>query len=1085
MTSSVKRVRFESRHADSVFTGERYLPDVQGPIQYEHFHRYLFALPLCADKDVLDIASGEGYGTALLANAAKSVVGVDIDEQAVTAARQRYIGERLRFEVGSATHIPLADASVDVVTSFETLEHFVEHEAFVREVARVLCPGGLLVISTPNHPVYSPPGSVLNDYHVRELDRSEFADLLGTVFSHVAIFGQKPAAGSVIARDDVAAADAPSWWTQRDEGVCETSGAMRDPVYYIALVSNQVLPAVRDDVFDASTPFHEYDRSRSDLVTQQAAEIARLTAETMQRADEIGRLTAETVRLNEVIIQRSQELEGAVAGRQQRDAEFTQQQAALVALSDSFKMMASRKSETPPTEAPSTPADAREAGTVHALRTQNRALHAEIDALRGSFSWRITEPVRLVSTRFLRPAKARAAVLLGRAPAQTSAGVPAARMPAALGANWRDASFVPFQKAARPRVSIAVITTKDSTTLDVNLRLLSATLAHVATEVVVIADSALPAAAQRGAEVRHAADATADLAKVRDCIGEVQGDYLVLMSDCLAPHSGWLDDMLQLLERFPDAGAVTGMLLDASGDVVAAGAGISSDGRLVPNAVGSGIDDPRFSSVMRTSAASPGILMLSADLWRRLSPQLIDCAPFEAGITSLALLLANEGVHTYCQPFSKFSYVSDASRVSGPARDSWDDAYQRWQLRERFETVFANYAGTNDVLPLAARPKIVIVDAVVPKPDQDSGSADLFWYMRIFQAFGYEVCFIAAFEQSEPREYADALRRWGFRVLVANGMLNLQEITTREAVTAELVMAQRISVASHLVDTVRRVAPRAKLVFSTVDLHYLREERSAILERSASALGQALEVRRAELHAIGVADATTVVSHVEWDIVKRLMPAANVHRIPIPRLPTRAPTRFEERRGIVFVGGFAHRPNIDAVKWLVDEIWPLVRKRLPDAELQVVGSNVTPDIAALDAPHEGVRIVGFVEDLSTILDHVRLSVASLRFGAGVKGKVVSSLLHGVPCVLSKVASEGMGLVADEHILEGDSAQQMADEIVRLHEDRELWQRLADAGFDAALAEFSIQTVAGCFKTLLDSIGLGQTVDENGLRLLPQ
>lgn len=230
-------------------------------------------------------------------------------------------------------------------------------------------------------------------------------------------------------------------------------------------------------------------------------------------------------------------------------------------------------------------------------------------------------------------------------------------------------------------------------------------------------------------------------------------------------------------------------------------------------------------------------------------------------------------------------------------------------------------------------------------------------------------------------------------------------------------------------------------------------------------------LRRTEIQTVRDADATIVVSRLEYDVLKELAPQANVHRIPIPRMPTRSGRTFDERSGVVFVGGFAHRPNIDAVQFLVEEIWPIVRRSQPTAELRIVGSGVTDYVRSLDNPATGVKIIGFVENLCDVLDVARVSVAPLRFGAGIKGKVVSSLLHGVPSVLSKIASEGMGLVVGEEVLEGDSAEDIAAAIVKLLEDRQLWQRVADAGFAAAVAEYSVEAVAARMSTLLDSINI--------------
>lgn len=180
------------------FTGERFLPEVRGTIFYEHWHRYAAAASLVAGKQVLDAASGEGYGSHLLAHAAAQVTGVDLSPAAVAHATERYARANLRFVAGSVTALPLPDASVDAVISFETIEHLEGQAEMLAEFRRVLAPDGVLVISSPNRPVYNEAGGEANHYHVRELDRDELAVLLAPGFPQQAWYAQRVIAQSAL-----------------------------------------------------------------------------------------------------------------------------------------------------------------------------------------------------------------------------------------------------------------------------------------------------------------------------------------------------------------------------------------------------------------------------------------------------------------------------------------------------------------------------------------------------------------------------------------------------------------------------------------------------------------------------------------------------------------------------------------------------------------------------------------------------------------------------------------------------------------------------------------------------------------------
>ena len=229
------------------FTGERYVPTVKGRIRYEHLHRYALALEFVQGKSVLDIASGEGYGSAYLSKVANSVIGVDIDRECVNFSRNKY-GDiaNLEFLVGSCDAIPLSSESLDIVTSFETLEHHDKHDEMMREIKRVLKPGGVLVISAPNRLTYSEnPQSASanpnNQFHVKEPYEYQFVSLLSRYFKNVKLYGQRLAIGSFVF--PLLPNNLPSTissYTSKKDGLTREFCSLQEPIYFVAVCSDEI-----------------------------------------------------------------------------------------------------------------------------------------------------------------------------------------------------------------------------------------------------------------------------------------------------------------------------------------------------------------------------------------------------------------------------------------------------------------------------------------------------------------------------------------------------------------------------------------------------------------------------------------------------------------------------------------------------------------------------------------------------------------------------------------------------------------------------------------------------------------------------
>jgi SAM-dependent methyltransferase len=291
------------------WTGERLTTATTGQVEVEHLHRYFLARDLCRGLDVLDVAAGEGYGTALLAQVARSVVGVEISAEAVAHASGAYRGSNFRFLQGDARCLPLDHASVDAVVSFETIEHFYEHDQFLAEVRRVLRPGGRFIVSSPERDVYSPSGSNANPYHAHELSRAEFSALLCISFAHVRLMGHRPILGSALVSEGTGPGRTLVF-EKRGPRHFEASAGLPRPVYFVAIASDQPVDDVPDSLY--------IDTAEIGAVLASACVAEAATAElSMLRAQVNAAETAKASALSELALSIQQANEQAASYRQQ------------------------------------------------------------------------------------------------------------------------------------------------------------------------------------------------------------------------------------------------------------------------------------------------------------------------------------------------------------------------------------------------------------------------------------------------------------------------------------------------------------------------------------------------------------------------------------------------------------------------------------------------------------------------------------------------------------------------------------------------------------------------------------------------
>jgi glycosyltransferase involved in cell wall biosynthesis len=330
-------------------------------------------------------------------------------------------------------------------------------------------------------------------------------------------------------------------------------------------------------------------------------------------------------------------------------------------------------------------------------------------------------------------------------------------------------------------------------------------------------------------------------------------------------------------------------------------------------------------------------------------------------------------------------------------------------------------------------PRIIVFDERVPSPDRDAGSLRMFLILKTLAKW-CQVVFVP-FNRPQSVDYETAL--WKEGIETANAVDYRRLLKDKKVVAA---IISRPSMAGVFIHRIRRVNPRVKIIFDTVDLHFVRFQREYEINRNPNALANAESYRKLERELAQASDLVWCASAEDKEVLLREVPERRIALVPTIHELHDTGEEFVARKDLLFIGNLAHRPNQDAVLFFLREIFPQIAQLLPHVRLDIIGDNPSPAIAAYDS--DDVRVKGYVPDVEPYLRERRVFVAPLRFGAGIKGKVGEAMAHGVPVVTTAIGAEGFGLTHRVDVMIADDPKSFANAVEELYSQQELWETIA-------------------------------------------
>ena len=552
------------------------------------------------------------------------------------------------------------------------------------------------------------------------------------------------------------------------------------------------------------------------------------------------------------------------------------------------------------------------------------------------------------------------------------------------------------------------------------------------------------------------------------------GEYLHFLNNDTQVTEKWLSSLVELIESDKKIGMVGSKLVYPDGRQQEAGGIIWNDasgwnfGRL---------DDPskpEYNYVKEVDYISGASIMLSKKLWFEIGGFDERYVPAYYEDSDLAFEVRNHGLKVMFQPKSvvvHFEGISNGTDLGSGMKKYQVVNKEKFIKKWKDELKKNHFSNGENVFLARDRSKekkhILVIDHYVPFYDQDAGSRTMWQYLYILKEMDFNITFIGDnFHKHEP--YTSILENIGVEILYGSYYFNnFDEWLKNNGVFFDFVYLLRPHISIKYIDKIKE-STNAKIFYNGTDFHFLRMEREYALTKEKQLFNEIERIKKEEIYLFEKSDCVLTISHYEKDYFKNNFPDWDIEVIPTYiydcEFPLSKNNDFTKRDGILFVGGFAHAPNLAGINWFLSEIWPKIILNNPTMKFYIVGSKTPTEILSLSS--ENIIPLGFIsdEELEKLYNKVKIVIAPLTFGAGVKGKIIESICHGIPVVTTTIGAEGI-INCNEILKIEDESDKFAEVVNKLYEDENEWNNMRSKQVNYSENNFSYKNT----KNLLNKI----------------